>query len=148
MTEPHAGRAYSRPLSLAKLCFLFLDFLIGWWTKIKPFVRRGGWVVWERPWWDVIIDPTRYRLQGSEGAARTLAKALPNPDLVIVLEAPVHVLLARKQEVSQEELVRQTQELRQVVPKDVRTLFLDSQKPISMLVELAQVELGKLAAQA
>jgi thymidylate kinase len=112
-----------------------MDFRIGWWTRIKPFVRRGGWVVWERPWWDISIDPARYRLQGTRGAARVLGAALPAPDLVIVLEAPVEVLLARKREVSEAELTRQTEELRHVVPSHVRTTFLDSTEPIAVLLE-------------
>ncbi|MEA2485201.1 MAG: hypothetical protein QOD46_312 [Actinomycetota bacterium] len=141
VTEPHAGDPYPRALALAKLGFLFADFEIGWWTKIKPFVRRGGWIVWERPWWDISIDPTRYRMQGCERAARWLGAALPTPDLVIVLEAPVDVLLARKREVSEAELQRQTRELRHVVPRKVRTVFLDSREPIPTLLEQATKEL-------
>ncbi|MDP9233756.1 MAG: hypothetical protein M3P01_04295 [Actinomycetota bacterium] len=144
VTEPHAGTPYARSLSLAKLLFLFMDFRIGWWTQIKPFVRRGGWVVWERPWWDISIDPARYRLQGNSRAVRVLGAALPDPDLVIVLEAPVDVLLARKREVSEAELTRQTEELRHVVPSRVRTAFLDSTQPIAVLLEQATGALDAL----
>lgn len=144
VTEPHAGDPYPRVLAAAKLAFLFLDFRLGWWTRIRPFVQRGGWVVWERPWWDISIDPTRYRLQGWSGAARALGAGLPVPDLVIVLEAPVDVLLARKREVSEAELMRQTEELRHVVPAKVRTVFLDSREPIPALLEQAADELERL----
>jgi thymidylate kinase len=147
VTEPHAGRPYPALLSLAKLAFLFLDFWIGWWIQIKPFVARGGWILWERPWWDIAIDPTRYRLQGCEAAARMLGAALPNPDLVIILEAPVDVLLSRKREVSEAELIRQTQELRRVVPSRVRTTLLDSQEPISVLVHQAERDMDQIAQQ-
>jgi thymidylate kinase len=143
-TEPHAGTPYPTYLALAKLLFLWLDFQIGWWTRIRPFVRKGGWVVWERPWWDIAVDPARYRLQGCTAAARLLGAALPRPDLVIVLEAPVDVLLARKREVSEAELVRQTQELRRVIPSRVRTMFLDSRQSLAALVELAKDELHEL----
>ena len=101
-------------------------------------------MVWERPWWDISIDPARYRLQGTRGAARVLGAALPNPDLVIVLEAPVDVLLARKREVSEAELTRQTEELRHVVPSRVRTTFLDSTEPIPVLLEQATSALDAL----
>jgi thymidylate kinase len=144
VTDPHGGTPYPTVLALAKLGFLFADFQIGWWTRIKPFVRQGGWVVWERPWWDISIDPTRYRLQGSERAARALGAALPAPDLVIVLEAPVDILLARKREVPEAELERQTSELRHVVPAKVRTLFLDSRQSIPTLMGQAAEELESL----
>jgi thymidylate kinase len=147
VTEPHAGDPYPRTLALAKLMFLFLDFQLGWWTRIKPFVRRGGWVVWERPWWDISIDPTRYRLQGSERAARVLGAGLPVPDLVIVLEAPVDVLLGRKREVSEAELERQTHELHHVVPAKVRTVFLDSREPIPTLLQRATEQLESLRSE-
>jgi thymidylate kinase len=135
-------------LAAVKLAFLFLDFRLGWWTRIRPFVKRGGWVVWERPWWDISIDPTRYRLQGLSGAARVFGGALPVPDLVIVLEAPVDVLLARKREVSEAELERQTEELRHVVPAKVRTVFFDSRESIPTLLQQATEELNHLRRQA
>jgi thymidylate kinase len=145
VTEPHAGALYPKAVSVAKLLFLFVDFRVGWWTRIRPFVKRGGWVVWERPWWDITIDPVRYRLQGITGAARVLGMALPDPDLVIVLEAPVEVLLSRKREVSEAELTRQTEELRHVVPSRVRTVFLDSREPIPVLLEQAAAAVDTLA---
>jgi thymidylate kinase len=144
ITEPHAGHPYPSALALAKLGFLFADFEIGWWTRLKPFVKRGGWVVWERPWWDISIDPTRYRLQGHERVARVLGAALPAPDLVIVLEAPVDVLLARKREVSVSELQRQTEELRHILPARVERIFLDSRESIPTLVQQASNEFGQI----
>jgi thymidylate kinase len=145
VTDPHGDAPYPAWVSIAKLLFLFADFMVGWWTKIRPFARGGGWVVWERPWWDIAIDPARYRLQGCSGLARALGRVLPAPDLVIVLEAPVEVLLARKREVSEAELARQTRELRQVVPRRVRTLFLDSRAAVRTLVDQARPELRSLS---
>lgn len=145
VTEPHAARPYPRWLSLAKLFFLFLDFWVGWWTKVRPFVRRGGWVVWERPWWDLAIDPARYRLRGCAGPARWLGAALPAPALVIILEAPVDVLLSRKREVSAKELTRQSEELRHVIPRSVPTLILDSREPLEVLLQEAGSKLEALA---
>jgi thymidylate kinase len=145
VTEPHAGTSYPVLVSLAKLLFLFMDFRVGWWTRIKPFVSGGGWVVWERPWWDIFVDPTRYRLRGCKTAARLLGAALPDPDLVIVLEAPASVLLARKQEVSEAELIRQTEELHKAFSRRIRAVFLDAREPISVLLQQAQRELDLLA---
>jgi thymidylate kinase len=145
VTDPHGEAPYPRSLSIAKLLFLFADFVVGWWTRVRPFVRGGGWVVWERPWWDIAIDPARYRLQGCSTLARFLGRILPAPDLVIVLEAPVEVLLARKREVSEIELARQTGELRHVIPQRVRTLFLDSRASVETLVDQARSELHSLA---
>jgi thymidylate kinase len=144
LTQPHGGKPYSRIMSCLKLALLFLDFSVGWWLRIAPFLRKGGWVLWERPWWDIVIDPMRYRLQGCTGGARLLGAILPQPDLTVVLEAPPEVLLERKREVTRDELIRQTKELRHIVPKGGRVVFLDSTQPIATLVQRAEREFSQL----
>ncbi|MGH3608887.1 MAG: hypothetical protein ACRDRD_12470, partial [Pseudonocardiaceae bacterium] len=100
VTRPQEQHPYPRWMSWAKSLYLFVDYQLGWQVRVRPFVRRGGWVILERGWWDVAIDQRRYRLRSSGWLLRALGHLLPRPDLVIVLRAPAQVLYSRKPELS------------------------------------------------
>lgn len=53
---------------------------------------------------DLLVDPKRYRYGGPIFLARLASRLMPQPDLVIFLDAEPEVLLSRKQEVSREAL--------------------------------------------
>ncbi|MGH3609356.1 MAG: hypothetical protein ACRDRD_14875, partial [Pseudonocardiaceae bacterium] len=95
-------------------------------VRVRPFVRRGGWVILERGWWDVAIDQRRYRLRSSGWLLRALGHLLPRPDLVIVLRAPAQVLYSRKPELSTAEFERQLNDWTTVLPVRVRRAFIDA----------------------
>jgi phosphotransferase family enzyme len=125
-TEPHA-RAPHGPLgSLASLGYHWLDFLLGGWLRIVPFRVRSGLIVLERGWWDIAVDPKRYRIAAPRALVRLLAWFLPHPDVVLVLEAPPDVLTARKAEIEPEELVRQTGAWRSSLPRRTRRVYVDA----------------------
>jgi thymidylate kinase len=137
VTEPHASAPYSAALSLAKTCYLFVDFHLGWAVRIRPWVRRGGWVLLERGWWDIAVDPLRYRLRPPAKLARLLGRLLPRTDLTLILEAPEGVLLDRKRELPSEELSRQARAWRQLPPRAVRRVYLDASLPAEEVVRQA-----------
>lgn len=107
VTEPHRQAAYPRPLAALKLLYIFLDYALGWAFSLGPTRRAGGTVILERGWWDMAVDPLRYRLPALPHLHRLLGRFLPQPDHTIVLEAPTEVLLARKAELPADELDRQ-----------------------------------------
>jgi hypothetical protein len=141
VTEPHADPPYPVILSLAKTGYLFLDFLLGWAFRVRPWVRRGGWVVLERGWWDIAVDPRRYRLRAPARTAWLLGRFLPAPDLTVVLEAPDTVLLSRKRELPAEELGRQRDAWRNGLPGGARPVYLDASLPALELAERVGREL-------
>jgi len=129
VTEPHAKPPYSPLASVAKVAYLLTDELLGWAFRLKPFVRRGGTVVIERGWWDLAVDPRRYRLQEHAGLLWRVGRFLPSPDLLVVLEADPDVLLARKEEISRAELVRQMRAWRELLPAKQRRVYIDAGRP-------------------
>lgn len=83
VATPHAQKPYSRVLSWCKLAYLWVDFLLGWVGVVRPMTRKGGIVIWERGWWDMIVDPRRYRLKPTRLAV-VLGHLQPAPDLVVL----------------------------------------------------------------
>ncbi len=125
INRPQEQRPYPPWLSWAKSAYLFFDYQLGWRLRVRPFVRRGGWVIMERGWWDMAIDQRRYRLRASGWLLGAAGRLLPRPDLVIILTAPVRTLLSRKAELSPAEFARQLDAWRTVLPHNVNRVFID-----------------------
>ena len=106
-TRPHSCPPHPGWLSVTRLCVYLLDYWLGYWLVTRPLVVRSGLVLFDRYYDDMLIDPKRYRYGGPLRLARTLRPLVPKPDLVLILDAPTHVVLSRKQEVAPEELQRQ-----------------------------------------
>ena len=144
-SQPHAQIPYPRGASEAKLLALFGESLVGLVFSARPFVRRGGFLIIERGWWDLAVDPARYRLRPNVGLVRMLGRLLPATDLLVVLEGSAELLATRKAECSKEELARQVAAWREIVPRRQRTLYIDVSLPLADVVSRATAEVLRLA---
>jgi len=84
-----------------------LDYWTGYYLVIRPLLARAGLVLFDRYFDDVLIDPKRYRYGGPLWLARVLRSLVPQPDLILVLDASEEAVLSRKQELEPGELLRQ-----------------------------------------
>jgi len=134
VTEPHGQEPYGPVLSLAKIGWLYVDMQAMWRGVVPRIQRDGRDVIVERGWWDLVIDPRRYRLRDST-AARRLGHTFPRPDLEVVLTGPARILAGRKAELSVAEIERQTHAWADLRPPSDRTLHLDADRPLRELVE-------------
>jgi hypothetical protein len=128
-------------VSFGLVLYYWLDFLLGGLTRVWPARVRTGLVLVERGWWDLEVDPRRYRLQGTGAAVRVLGRLLPRPDLALILEAPVEVMRGRKAELAEDELTRQGLAWQRALPKKVRQVRLDSSRPRDEVVRAARAEI-------
>jgi hypothetical protein len=128
-SDPHARPSHGVLASVASLGYHWLDFFLGGWLWIMPLKFRSGLVVVERGWWDIAIDPRRYRIAAPPALVRMLGGLLPHPDLVIALEAPSDVLTARKSEIEPVELERQTRAWRSLALPHTKQVLLDATRP-------------------
>jgi thymidylate kinase/aminoglycoside phosphotransferase (APT) family kinase protein len=129
-TDPHGRPAHGMWVSTAALVYYWMDFLLGSWLRVLPIRARSGLVVVERGWWDIAVDPRRYRMQVSPRMVAALGRLLPSPDLVLTLEAPVETLSERKGELSAPEAQRQMDAWRRIVPRHIPQAFLDVSQSI------------------
>ncbi len=134
VTQPHAHAPYPPTLSVVKVGYLFGDYLLGWWLRIRRFQRAGGSVILERGWWDLLVDQRRYRLAVPPRLIRILGALLPRPDLTVVLEGDPELLRSRKAELTLEELARQRDAWRSV-PPHAGALYVDVAAPLEAVVE-------------
>ena len=137
-TKPHARRAYGRAVSLALLGYYWMDFFLGGWFLHWEIKIRTGLMVRERGWWDIGVDPRRYRLDVPARLVRVLGATLNRPDLALVLEGHPDVLAARKKELAGEEIERQSSAWREILPPSVPALYVDGGRPYQEVARIAR----------
>ncbi len=98
---------------------------------------RSTCVVFDRYYYDLIVDPCRYRFGGPKFAPIVINKFIPKPDLIILLDAPVEILLQRKQEVSFSEAERQRTEYLNLIKKLPSSVVVNSAQPLQNTVSEA-----------
>lgn len=106
-STPQARPARSRPLSALLRGYYFFDFFLGAF-KYAVARRRSTLVVIERGWWDMEVDPARYRLQARTRGFGVMHRLLPDADLTLVLAGTSAVIRRRKDELDSPEIDRQT----------------------------------------
>jgi energy-coupling factor transporter ATP-binding protein EcfA2 len=143
-TKPHARPPRNPTSSCLLLGYYWLDFLLGGWLLIWPARLRSGLIVMERGWWDILVDPHRYRLDVPEWLVRGLGTFLPHPDLALILDAAPDVILQRKAEIAEDELARQVSAWNEALPRAVRGVHLDVSAPRERLAQEAREEVRSL----
>jgi thymidylate kinase len=132
--HPHGRAPRSRLVSLARLLYFLVDFQLGYLVRVAPPKRRGHWVVIERGWWDMQIDPRRYRLGSIPTLIRSLGRMVPKPDLLVILDAPSPVLRRRKEELPKDELERQRQAWLTLDLPGVQKVIVDATQPLEQVI--------------
>lgn len=135
VTDPHGQIPRSLPTSLIKLVFLLADWWLGYWQRIVPLSARLHFCLFDRCYFDLLVDPRRYRYGGPLLLARWIGALVPQPDLVILLEAPAEVLQARKQEVPLEETQRQLAAYRELVTSLPGGRIVNCARPVEEVAE-------------
>jgi thymidylate kinase len=107
VTDPHGQPPRGLVASVAKVIDLWLDYALGYLVRILPGLIRTELVLFDRCFYDLLVDSRRIRYGGPPWLLRAAARLAPGPDLVILLDAPPEVLRSRKQEVPAAEVARQ-----------------------------------------
>jgi hypothetical protein len=95
--EPHATAEQPRSV-LASLIYLsawVLDYLVRYSVIIKPLLARSNFLVFSGSFHDVLVDPQRHRYGGPTWYAKFISSAIPEPDIVILLESDGDSMFAR-----------------------------------------------------
>jgi thymidylate kinase len=107
VTDPPGQPPRGTVASVAKVIDLWLDYTLGYVARILPGLIRTELVLFDRCFYDLLVDSKRIRYGGPPWLLRAAARVAPGPDLVILLDAAPEVVRARKQEVPPEEVARQ-----------------------------------------
>jgi thymidylate kinase len=134
--DHHAERPYSLIVSILKLFVKAFGWLANYWIKIAALRKKGSLVIVDRFYfYDLAIDPLRYRYNGPLWLVDTVTRFMPKPDLYILLDASAEVLVARKSEIPVEEVARQRQANIVLVKNLPNEYLVDASQPLEKVAE-------------
>ena len=126
-TDPHAGKVSGRAGSLARVLYYAVDYCLGYWVKIYPIiVKRPTIVVFDRYFYDYLIDPKRSCVNMPKLVIEFISVFIPAPDLVVCLGTDPGTIHTRKPELPYREIARQVGELQAFSGKNTRAVWIDT----------------------
>ncbi|WP_237067311.1 hypothetical protein [Microbulbifer guangxiensis] len=130
VADPHNKKPRGILSSIAKLVYFLADYLIGWVAKILPLKIHSNFVIFDRYYHDLLVDPKRYRYSAPRWLSRLVSKIVPKPDLFIVLDAPTEMIQLRKREVPHSETDRQRKAYLKFAKGRQDCIVLNTAKPL------------------
>ena len=105
--NPHELKPRGHIGSILKLFYFLYLYLLGYSIKVYPLKVKSTFIIFDRYYHDLLIDPYRYRHGAGAIWLKFIGYFIPKPDLWILLDAPATVIQQRKSEVTLEETTRQ-----------------------------------------
>jgi len=133
-TDPHGQVPHPAWWSVARVFSHLLDYWVGYVSKIRPALVRSNVVVFDRYFYDLLVDRRRYRYGGPHWLISRLVPFVPKPDLILILDASEETVLSRKQELGREELRRQRNAYRQLATTLTRAELLSADQELAEVV--------------
>jgi len=106
-TIPHRAVPAGLLSSFLRLVYYWLDYIIGYWFHIRKKCIAGKIFIFDRYFYDFIVDPLRSRIKLPELIRSLFLKMTPKPDIVYFLNCDAKTILSRKRELPEEEIIRQ-----------------------------------------
>lgn len=101
--KPHRGNKTSTPNSIARLSYYSIDYIIGYWIKIKTQLFKRNIIVFDRYYTDIECDSRRSRIYLPLWFLHGFGKLfIPKLDYNILLTARTETILNRKRELDRE----------------------------------------------
>ena len=102
-SDPHRGGKTGKLNSFIRLCYYSMDYIIGYFVKVKSVTRITRVVVFDRYYTDIICDSRRSRIYLSPKFLYWWGKLfIPTLNYNILLTASSETILARKRELDEE----------------------------------------------
>jgi thymidylate kinase len=127
-TSPHRAKPASSVSSFLRLTYYWLDYLLGYWLQTRRRCIAGKVYVFDRYFYDFIVDPYRSRIKLPQWLRLLFLKITPEPDVVFFLDCDAATIYGRKQELREAEIERQLQAYRTLTGISGRFITLDARK--------------------
>lgn len=132
--NPHNEPPRTPLMSYLKLLYFLTDYVLGYFIKIKPRLIKTSFVVFDRYYHDLLVDPKRYRFASSMKIAKLVGYLIPKPDLWIFLNASPEEIQKRKQEVTFEESQRACKEYLKLASTLKNSIIVDASQPADKVI--------------
>jgi len=103
-TLPRQGTNQNPISSLIRFTYYLMDYLLGRWYIQWKYLNRGVTVLFDRYYFDFIIDGRRSNIKLPANLVKFFWPMVQKPNLNFFLYADAEVILARKQELNKEDI--------------------------------------------
>ena len=98
-SQPHRGGKTGKVSSMVRLLYYSLDYIVGYWLKVKSVTRITRLVIFDRYYTDIICDSRRSRIYLNPKFLYWFGRLfIPSLNYNILLTAKTKTILSRKQE--------------------------------------------------
>lgn len=137
-TDPHGQPVRGSLYSVMKMLYLLLDYWVGYVRKVRLQTIRSKLVIFDRYFYDILVDPERALYGGPRWLPKLLSRLIPQPEIVFVLNAPPDVLWSRKQEMPYKEVIRQQRDFRELARCIPGAVVIDASRPLEEVIRQVQ----------
>ncbi|MCI5055475.1 MAG: hypothetical protein MRY83_05155 [Flavobacteriales bacterium] len=135
-TLPRTGNNNSLLSSVLRYTYYLADYIIGQWAVRFKYLSRGKIVLYDRYYFDFIVDGKRSNLDLPNWFTKMAYRFIDKPKLNFFLYAKPQVILERKQELDEQSIIHLTSKY--------QNLFLDlSKKEDATYISIENVDLNR-----
>lgn len=133
--NPHGKTLHGRLKSWCRFLYYVMDYALGTLLKIYPMKVMKKLVVFDRYYYDYLVDLERYQYNLPKWAPRSFRHLIPMPDIVFILDGKPEVLYARKKELTLEELKYQVEAYRKVASLVQNSYLIDVNRGVQTVTQ-------------
>ena len=136
-SKPHRGGKAGALSSFARLLYYSLDYIVGYFVKVKSVIRITRVVIFDRYYTDIICDSRRSRIYLNYKFLYWFGKLfIPSLNYNILLTARSETILARKRELDEEGIRRINERIDYLADKKGYKKILNEQTPEVAVAEI------------
>lgn len=137
-TNPHRGKPVGFFNAFMRICYYWLDYVLGWNIYVPQDVRMVRFSVFDRYSYDLLVDPKRTRISSLPlWLRKVFVKLMPHPKVTFYLDVDPNEIYRRKQELTLEEIRHQVEDFRKIANKNSSIKIIDGNRPVNQMVDEA-----------
>jgi thymidylate kinase len=141
-----AWQSSSPFISFCRLFFFWVDYVLGYIIKILPELNNYNVVILDRYYYDILIDPSRYKINLPYRILKAFYFLLPRPEVVFFLKAPPETIRQRKQELTIPQIQRLLKKYKNLTSEFNNVCIMDaSMSPDKISKEIVSIFLKRVA---
>ena len=144
-SNPHAKKKSKAQLqSLIQILIWLFMYRVFFYINLR---KKNNLIIFDRYAHDLLIDKVRYGHNLPKKITKYILNLFPEPNLWVILKAPIKVIEIRKKELSKKELIRQMKSYINFAKKKNNSITLDTRKKIKINVSLIVKKLENIVDQ-
>jgi len=133
-SKPHRGGKTGRLSSLVRLFYYIFDYIYGYRKIVKPVLFRRGVVIFDRYYTDIVADSKRSRINIPYKTIMALKSFVPNMKYNFLVYVDPDNILARKQELTREQILGIYERLDYILENDKSYTKIDNNQDVNIAV--------------